>query len=260
MLAKSPEHRIQSAAELLRELHRLQAAHLGDSWPEELPGLEAGAAEITGVAQNEATRQLEAVMKTASQAVVDRPRWSLWIAGGIVALVAGAAIAYSVAREKPLLTEVEQSPPPPQKQETVVRQWYFALLVGTPEAWRSVIQYFPKETYWVNRAKQQLAMIYLRDEDYDRALEIFQELASLDDTEKELQAFGLAGESGILTMQGEYQKSAAMIDRLLPNIDKLDPRMRKMVEYAMRTNRAKLGGPTPAQWQNWLKQHFPEAG
>jgi hypothetical protein len=51
-----------------------------------------------------------------------------------------------------------------------------------------------------------------------------------------------------------------MIDRLLPNIDKLDLRMRKMVEYAMRTNRAKLGGPTPSEWQKWLKQHFPEAG
>jgi hypothetical protein len=61
-------------------------------------------------------------------------------------------------------------------------------------------------------------------------------------------------------MQGEYHKSAAMIDRLLPNIDKLDLRMRKMVEYAMRTNRAKLGGPTPSEWQKWLKQHFPEAG
>jgi len=260
MLAKSPEHRIQSAGELLRELRRLHVTHLGDSWPEELPGLEAGAPEVTAIAKDEATRHLEAVMKTSSQAVIDRPQWGLWIASGLVAMALGATTAFFAVREKPLLTEVEQSRPPVPRQETAVRQWYFANLVGTPEAWRSVIQYFPTQSYWVNRAKQQLAMICLRDEDYDRALEIFQELASLDDTEKELQAFGLAGESGILTMQGEYQKSAAIIDRLLPSIDKLDPRMRQMVSYAMKTNRAKLGGPTPSEWQKWLKQHFPEAG
>jgi serine/threonine-protein kinase len=260
MLAKSPDHRLQSAAELLRELHRVQVAHLGDAWPEELPSLEVDAPAVTAVAKNEATRQLEAVMKTSSQAVVDRPRWSLWIATGIVALALGAAIAFFTVREKPLLTEVEQALPMVPRQETAVRQWYFASLVGTPEAWRSVIQYFPTQSYWGNRAKQQLAVIYLREGDYDRALEIFQQLASLDDTEADLRAFGLAGESGILTMQGEYRKSAAIIDRLLLSIERLDPRMRQMVSYAMRTNRAKLGGPTPSEWQKWLKQHFPEAG
>jgi len=260
MLAKSPDHRLQSAAELLRELHRVQVAHLGDAWPEELPGLELDAPVATAIAKNEATRQLEDVMKTSSRVAIDRPRWGLWIFAGIVTLALGAVIAFFTARERPLLVEVEPSPPPIPRQETAVRQWYFASLVGTPEAWRSVILYFPTQTYWVNRAKQQLAMIYLREEDNDRALEIFQELASLDDTEADLRAFGLAGESAILTMQGEYRKSAAIIDRLLPSIEKLDPRMRQMVSYAMRTNRAKLGGPTPSEWQKWLKQHFPEAG
>jgi hypothetical protein len=132
--------------------------------------------------------------------------------------------------------------------------------VGSPAAWQSVIDYFPADTYWTNRAKQQLAMIHLRDGNYDQALEIFHDLASLDEMETELRAFGLAGQSGILTMRHEYHKSEAIMKRLLPIIDKLDPRMRQMVVYARRTNQAKLGLPTQAEWDAWVKQHFPDAG
>ncbi len=260
MLAKNPDHRVQSAAELLRELHRLQVAHLGDAWPEDLPSLEADDAAFATVVKNEATRQLDAVMKTASQQVVDRPRWGFWITGAIVALLLGATTAFLTVREEPLLVGAEPSAPSIPRQDTAVRQWYYAWLVGTSEAWQSVQEYFPDDTYWVNRAKQQLAMIYLREESYDRALEIFQDLASLDEIEVELRAFGLAGQSGVLTMRGEYQKSEAIMNRLLPIVDKLDPRMRQMVNYARRTNQAKLGLPTPSEWDKWLKQHFPDAG
>jgi len=261
MLAKRPEHRFQSALELLRELHRLQAAHLADPWPEELPGLEGAGLEATSVTRDDATRQLDALMKTASQMVIHRPRWAAWSVAVAGAFLAGGLLAFFTAREKPLLAEVQEPPRLVARQETAVRQWYFAWLVGTPESWRSVIDYFPTETYWVNRAKQQLALYYLlREDDYDRALEIFEELASLGDSEAELRAFGLAGQSAILTMKGEWRKSAEIIDQLLPVINKLDPRMRQMVSFAMRTNRARLGGPTPAEWDKWLKEHFPEAG
>ena len=50
------------------------------------------------------------------------------------------------------------------QQQNVVRQWYMARLYGTPEAWQSVIDYFPTQTYWVNHAKQQLALIHLRED------------------------------------------------------------------------------------------------
>lgn len=259
MLAKNPEHRIQSAAELLRELHRLQLAHVGEAWPEDLPGLDVGEAQTTAAGKNEATRQLETVMKTASMRVPNRPRWPLWIAGGMLAALLGAAVAWLVVREEPLLAQAEarRSLVPPQ--QTAVRQWYYASLVGTPEAWQSVVDHFPNDTYWADRARQQLAMIYLRDERNDPALAIFADLATRDD--EELRAFGLAGQCGILTMHGDYRKSAELMERLQPIRDKLvDPRMRQMIFYAWRTIQAKLGAPTPAQWEKWLKQHFPEAG
>jgi tetratricopeptide (TPR) repeat protein len=260
MLAKTPEHRFPSAAELLRELHRLQVAHLGDAWAEDLPGAEAEDAALATAIQNESTRQLAAVMKTASQQAIGRPRWALWIAGAVAALLLGATAAWYTVREEPLLVRAGYSAPPIPSQGTAVRQWYYAWMVGTPEAWQSVIENFPNDTYWVNRAKQQLAMIYLRAEDYDRALDVFHELASLDEIETELRAFGLAGESGVLSIRGEYQRSEEIMARLFPIIDKLDPRMRQMVNFARRKNRAKLNLTAPLVGDEWLKQHFPDAG
>ncbi len=259
MLAKSPEHRFQSALELLGELHRVQVTYLGDSWPEDLPVSGGQGTEATAVAHDEATRHLGELMRTVSQAAVRRPRWGLWALGGLIAFSLGGALALVVVREKPLLAETEKAPPAVPRQETVVRQWYLARLLGTPEAWQSVINYFPTDAYWANHAKQQLALILLREDDWDGALEIFEELASLDESETELRAFGLAGKAGVLTKKGEYAKSATVIDQLLPIVDKLDPQMRQMLFYAMRTNRSKLGPPTKPQWEDWLKRHFPDA-
>ena len=172
----------------------------------------------------------------------------------------GGAIGLVTAYQKPLLAGVEKPVPHVAQQQNVVRQWYMARLYGTPEAWQSVIDYFPTQTYWVNHAKQQLALIHLREDHWDRALEIFKELASLDESETELRAFGLAGEAAVLTKKGEYTKSAHVIDQLQPIVNKLDPLMRQFLSYALRTNKSKLGVPTPAQWQEWLKQHFPDGG
>jgi eukaryotic-like serine/threonine-protein kinase len=260
MLAKSPEHRFQSALELLGELRRVQVTYLGESWPEELPDSGIPGTEAAAAPHEEATRHLGELMRTVSQATVRRPRWGLWTLGSLVAFLLGGLLALAATYERPLLAGVEKSTRSVPQQATVVRQWFLARWTGTPEAWQSVIDYFPADTYWVNHAKQQLALIYLREEDRDRALAIFEELASLDESETELRAFGLAGEAGVLTMNGEYRKSAVVIDQLLPIVDKLDPQMRQMLSYALRTNKSKLGAPTKAQWQDWLKEHFPDAG
>ncbi len=261
MLAKSPEHRFASAGELLRELHHLQVAHLGDPWPVDDPGTAIDAVDAATVAQHEPTRRLAAVMRSTSQMTNARPPWTILAGGAILAALAGAGAGWLAVYERPLLVREELAPRQIPNQGTALRQWYYASLAGTPEAWQSVIDYFPNDGYWVNRAKQQLALIYLREENYDRALEIFGELASLDEIESEFRAFGLAGQAGILTMRGEYQKSETLMARLLPIIDKLtDPRLRQMVIYARRTNQSKLKVESSKEWEQWLKQHFPEPG
>ena len=87
---------------------------------------------------------------------------------------------------------------------------------------------------------------------------LFDELAAYPDEDKELRAFGLAGKVGLLTLQGKYEESAKVLDELLPIRDELrDEPMRKMLDYAIKENRDKLGPQSRAQWDKWLHSEFP---
>ena len=257
MLAKAPENRYQSAGELLRELHQLQLEHLDEAWPEELPGWETAGLDLTTTSRAAATHQLDGLMKTAARLETDRPRWILWTAGGLVAFLLGGTLAYFITREPPLLVPAEDRALQVPRYETVSAQWLYASSVGTEEAWWAVVEYFPDKPYWGYRAKQQLARVYLnlKEENDGQALAIFREFASLDETEQELRAFGLAGQCWILTKQQKYRQSADVLAQLWPIRAKLnDPLMRQMLNYAVKTNRDKLGPLTTQQWQEWLEQ------
>jgi hypothetical protein len=142
-----------------------------------------------------------------------------------------------------------------------LRQWYYASQIGTEDAWRSVFEYFPEQGYLARRAKQQLARIYLRERDDARALAIFQEFAALGDTDLEFRAYGLTGECGLLTLQGKYRESAAVLDELWPIRGELhDAQMQKMLDDVMKKNRSKLGPQSSTQWDEWLEEEFDSAG
>jgi len=258
MLAKSPEGRFQSAQELLRELRRIQLAHGGEDWPEDLPSFDLAAGPAGG-SLSEATQRLEGLMRTSSLARLRRSHRVLWVVAGVGCFLIGAIVATRAPQTKPLLEEVELHPPVPV-QESAFRQFLYASQVGTPEAWQSIIDNFGEKQYWANRAKQQLARIYLRERDLDRALVVFEDLASLDETEVELKAFGLAGKSAVLTMQGKYGDSAAAIGQLWPIRDKLhDHVMLQLLGYTLRKNRSEKGAGTSQEWQEWLDK-LPSAG
>ncbi|MCR4415100.1 MAG: serine/threonine protein kinase [Thermoguttaceae bacterium] len=260
MLAKSPEHRYQSPQELLRELRKVQPAGSDEQWPEDLPGCEADEMAATLRARNETTQRLDALMKTAPPATPGVTRWVGWLAAALAAGVLGGILAWRVTRVPFLLADVSQTPAVVPKQETVFRQWLYASQLGTEEAWRSVLDYYPDKPYWVNRAKQQLARIYLREGNNPKAMEIFDELATLDDTEVELRAWAMAGKCGLLAMEGKYREAAAILDQLLPIRDKLqDSLMRQMLNYAVRTIRTKLGPHTAQQWREWLAEQFRDS-
>ncbi len=122
-----------------------------------------------------------------------------------------------------------------------------------------MIDYFPKKTTYVLRAKQQLSLIYLRKEQYDRAMAIFDELAALGDDQPELKAFGLAGKCGVLSLRGQFQESDAVLRRLWPIHARLENRqMRRLLEYAIERNRSKLGQQSAREWDQWLSEQFHE--
>ncbi|MEN6405460.1 MAG: protein kinase [Thermoguttaceae bacterium] len=260
MLAKDPSHRFGSARDLLRELRRVQLEHFGDDWPEDLPGWDSPTGDATAELSLAATQQLADLMQAT--AVSSRRRKIAWLATGLlVAFAAGGLVAWQATPPAWLLADAEASPPPIQQKPTVLAQWYQASQINTPEAWQSVIDFFPNKKYFVLRAKQQLALIYLlRKDNYDRAMAIFEELANLGDEEPELRAFGLAGQCGVLSLRGRYRESDAIfVNKLWPIHDKLANRaMRELVDHAVRKNRAELGGETSREWDKWFEDQSRE--
>lgn len=257
MLAKDPARRFATARELLHELRRLQIEHFGGDWPEYLPAWDPIIGEIPPDPRIAITRQLDELMK----ATATRRRSRAWVAGLMVAFALGSLAAWYTIRPASLLADAKSSPPSIPKQSTALRQWYLASQMGTEAAWQSVITYFPDKEYLAFRAQQQLALIYLRDGDFDRAMPVFERLAKLGDDEAELRAFGLAGEGGVLSLRGQYRESAAVLDQLWPLRDKLTSEpMRKLVENAVKKNRSRLGPNTAQEWGAWIEDLFREDG
>lgn len=259
MLAKSPAERFDSARDLLRELRRVQMEHFGDDWPEDLPSWESLAAEMPDDPRVAATRRLGELMQSTARLRASQRRWS-WLAAAIVlAFAVGGAAAWRLIVPVPLLADAAQAPPKIDKERSVERQCYRAAQLGTETAWQSVLDYYPKETYYTHRAKQQLALIHLRNEEFDRSMDIFDELSKLGDDQVELRAFGLAGKCGVLSLRGDYQGSNEAITRLWKIHDRLDnPQMERLLKYAIQRNRAKLDPNTAPEWGKWLSEHFQQ--
>ncbi len=259
MLAKDPADRYQSARDLLRDLRRLQQEHFSDDWPEDLPGWESEGLESSADPNGQRTKELDGLMKTAAMERT-RPRSKgLLVAALAATFLIGGAVAWLVTRDGFLLADIQTISPRIEKQETARQQYLSASRIGTEEAWRSVIEYFP-DKYPSLAAKRELARIYLHQGNYADALEIFDELAAVGEIDPRLQAYGLAGRYGVLTLQGRYDESAEVLGKLEPLRDQLqDAEMREMLDYAIKKNRSKLDQRTSEQWEEWLAEQFEQA-
>lgn len=257
MLGKQPEDRPSSAAEVLRELRRLAATHVGETWPEDLPGWDVDAGQTPLSPQVALTRQLDALMKADRSA----RRWpsfaSIVVLLCLIGFSAGGAVAWWFALERPLLAHHNLAVSSVPRYSTALRQWYYASQVGTRDAWRSVVEYSPPNEYLAHRAQQQLARIYLRENDFLAAMRVFKELADLGHGNEEFKAFGLAGVSGLLSLEGRYPESAAVLDQLWPIRSRLrDEQMQEMLHYTVQRNQQKAGAAADPRWRQWLDQQF----
>ncbi|MDR3234570.1 MAG: serine/threonine protein kinase [Planctomycetaceae bacterium] len=108
-------------------------------------------------------------------------------------IVLGLSLGYGYRsfQTPPLPVPVTEGVP---KRQTVEEQWIYACFVNTPEAWQSVIDYYPDEEYlWGFKAKRQQIRYYFYNNDSVSPLPLFQEFAELSDTDMENQRLGLAG-------------------------------------------------------------------
>ncbi|MDR1480904.1 MAG: serine/threonine protein kinase [Planctomycetaceae bacterium] len=84
-----------------------------------------------------------------------------------------------------------------RKYDTVEEQWVYACILDSPEAWNSVIEYFPNaDYYWKRKAKRQLIRYYFQSGDNGNPvmlLPLFQEFAQLSGVDYQDRALGLVG-------------------------------------------------------------------
>ncbi len=244
MLAKDPGKRWASSGELLRELYRVQVEYCPQASPEELASWGSVGMEPLTDPRLQASRQLAEAMRDLPRA---GRRWGRWVlaAGVAVSFIVGGGVAWCTMRPQLWTPSQHSEKSSIPHQDTEWRQWFLASRIGTEEAWKSVIDYPDVSEYVGLRAKQQLARIYLfRTEDFVRAIEVCNALASAADNNAEFKAFGLAGKCGALSLQKNYKESAEVVDQVLPLQSLLDRQMKKLLRDTIDRNRENLGPPT----------------
>lgn len=258
MLEKEPAHRFSSALDLLRQLRRIYADEVGDEELETMPDLDTG--EITLAERSQTIERLSRLMRETSRTYRSSPVILVWVVAAVLALVGGAAVAYWTRPAEPLLADVDTPQLSVQRFESSFRQILHARVMGTEEAWKAVIEYFPDRADDVALAKTQLVLIYLGQDRLDEALALCDELAAESDTESEWRAFGLAGRCGILTMQGRYRQSTQALNELWPIRSYLrDDFMNRLLLYAVQTNRENLGPVSARDWESWITEQVETA-
>ncbi len=250
MIAKSPADRYQTPRDLLHELSSLQSDTTNVEWPAEIELLGSSDFSTMSTSRIDATQRLDVVMKRTSGIQQTKKTGHRWVQVAIgltcfIAFVVGATIALSL--RKPDLLQLT----PSEQQELFNRfdsaksQFRFARLLQTESGYRSVQQYFPEDKYYVNMANVELARLYLKPpySNPDKALQIFQELSSLDETNGQFRATGIAGEAIVYHWRNKFQKSQARLAELAEQslLRQLEPGWRRELEQIRRKNLKALG-------------------
>jgi serine/threonine-protein kinase len=234
MLAKDPAQRYETARDLLVDLRGVPVEGMADDWGDLVDEADGAISEMLAGA-HAATGRLGSLMKTSRLHSMRRRRVRVWIAAGVVlSFLAGGAAGWS-QRPAYLLAEARQANVP-RKQESASDQLFLAKLqVAGAEAWlKSVEQYFPNDERHVQLARQELAKLYLLEDRQEDAKKLFDQFADLDDSQQELRAFGLAGQSLLLTRQGRYEDAIDKLAELWPFQEKLlDRTVRQMVQVSL---------------------------
>jgi eukaryotic-like serine/threonine-protein kinase len=213
MLAKKPEERYQRAIDLLKDLKSLNIEGLDQDWAAELPGFNSAEMALSTAGRLEATQALQKLLASGAAAVPRR--WTigsmLTAALGLVllGLASGGAVAW-LTRPPPLLDPPSEGGLKTQRLENVKKQYDFALLKDTEDAWRAVEEYFPPEKstenlYYARLARRGRARLYVAEGRLTEALKLYAQLANVPDSEADLQLSGVAGEAVVyhLHMQTE---------------------------------------------------------
>lgn len=210
MIAKSPDHRQQSARELVRELRPLLQEHLDEELGDDLAGLDTADLDIVPTSLHAATQRLEAVMNTRAESRSRHLRQGLYLVAVLAAFGVGCWVAQATVIETSLLGNAENDNAI-EKLDAIDDQFDSARYADlfSPDdaerAWRSVVGYWSDsgDGYRLGTAYARLAEFCLDRGDFDEALEMYRKQYDVaGDAEQRLKAEALAGQYDIYDLQG----------------------------------------------------------
>ena len=101
------------------------------------------------------------------------------------------------------------------RRSSVEEQWVLASKLGTSDAWRSVIRFYPREKEWNDRAAQKLACALMEEGRISEAEDLFNEFASGKRMNGSARNFGTAGLAWGFALKGKSDEAAALLARIL---------------------------------------------
>ncbi len=226
LLAKSPADRYATPAELMRELRALHVEGL-DHWSGALEEWDTPELIALSDARSEATLRLDGLMKSQTKRRRHQARyWQL-----ALLLAAGVALGFLGAwwRQPDDLLAVRT--PAVETQESPMLQYWYAIDINTEEAWLAVERNFPQsdpvDRVYALLAKQRLAELYRDDDQPERAMALYAELASLDGEEPQFPASGLIGQANLLAQQNDGKGANAKLAQAMRLIEALPQQSQK---------------------------------
>lgn len=240
MMAKKPQKRYQDAAEILEDIKKIQAA--------------TQKGEDVKIHVEEFVDEPVERKKRKSKPVSWHLSVTRFVLACLAMLAVGAGVGWAMRTEN-LLREK------PRKQSeqplaTIQQQYDKARILANDEtAWMDVIHHPDNSRVEKDRAKEQLALIYLQSRRFDEAGKIFQDFTSRGILHKDLLAKGLAGQAVIASLEGDVNKSHNLISLQLKQVsDKLNGTLRELVLDTIARNRETLGD----QVKPSLEDYFAE--
>lgn len=229
MLAKRPEDRHQSAAQLLDELASI--AGLEAAAPTHPSGPASGSIswDVSGEGGSRETPSRFAATQRLSALLARRlparrlggRRLLVLLAAGVAGLATGAGLAALRRVSDPLAAvTTDELLGAGERRETIDEQYLHATLTNTEQAWLGVEQFpidDPKNTEYVHRARGHRAALYFETGRESEAIELYRQLAALGETEVEFRAIGLVGLANLFYARQEM----GSVERALGELKKL---------------------------------------
>jgi serine/threonine-protein kinase len=268
LLAKDPQNRYQSAADLLRDLNRFSqlgarggAAQegAGPETPDETDGEEGPVRPAGPPAGSWPRRLVSAIWRGPDRGW---PGYLLRVLGLALLVAGGAAGAGWLMRTPdPFAAEPGRRADIPNLG-SAEKQYYHALtLADSIPAWQAVIDLYPDKPLFRNYALKQLALLYLAKGNYNEAQGCFDQLAALPSSETKLRAVGQAGQAILLQhVRNDHRASQELFSKLAGAYASLDPWLQEQVADAIQRNRRQLQEELNSNLKSILEQRPSELG